>query len=115
MTLPALSKVSVYINWKINQDYIAAYLCENKSKPDMKCNGKCILMKSLKCTQTNTDYPTPIDNKDFNWSPFVLDAAQRLVHNIDAKSLQQNDFNYQSECIKYLSDDRNYPPPNPFG
>jgi hypothetical protein len=31
----------------VNYDYIAKVLCENKAKPELKCNGKCQLMKEL--------------------------------------------------------------------
>lgn len=40
-------KLSIYINFLINQDYIAQNLCENKDKPVLKCNGKCQLAKEL--------------------------------------------------------------------
>ena len=36
------------MSFKINQDYIAKNLCENRAKPKMHCNGKCQLMKKLK-------------------------------------------------------------------
>ena len=31
----------------VNYDYIVTNLCENKSKPELKCNGKCHLTKQL--------------------------------------------------------------------
>jgi hypothetical protein len=31
----------------INYDYIVKELCENKAKPELKCNGKCHLMKEM--------------------------------------------------------------------
>jgi hypothetical protein len=30
-----------------NKDYIARYLCENKNKPELRCEGKCCLKKKL--------------------------------------------------------------------
>ena len=30
-----------------NQGYIAEFLCINKNKPEMACNGKCYLMQML--------------------------------------------------------------------
>jgi hypothetical protein len=35
------------LNFKINQDFFAE-ICENKDKPEMKCNGKCHLKKQIK-------------------------------------------------------------------
>lgn len=31
----------------LNYEYIATELCENKDRPELKCNGQCYLMKSL--------------------------------------------------------------------
>ena len=40
-------KVFVYVDFYLNQEYIAKNLCENKDKPVLKCNGKCHLAKEL--------------------------------------------------------------------
>jgi 5-methylthioribose kinase len=36
-----------FLEYIINYDYIVKELCENKEKPELKCNGKCHLMKEL--------------------------------------------------------------------
>lgn len=35
------------MDYVINYEYIATQLCENKEKPELKCNGKCHLAKEL--------------------------------------------------------------------
>lgn len=50
---------SIYIDFYVNQDYIAAELCENKAKPEMKCNGQCHLMKQLQEVE-NVDPESPV-------------------------------------------------------
>ena len=35
------------LEYAVNYDYIVENLCVNKAKPEMKCNGKCHLMKQL--------------------------------------------------------------------
>jgi hypothetical protein len=37
-----------YLSYKLNYNYIAKVLCENKDKPQMNCKGKCHLNKELK-------------------------------------------------------------------
>ena len=49
--LPLFSKVTVVLAWKINQKYIIENLCVNKTKPVLKCNGKCHLMSKLNDTK----------------------------------------------------------------
>ena len=42
----------------IYYDYIVTYLCENKEKPSLQCNGKCYLSKQLaKETRQQEDNP----------------------------------------------------------
>lgn len=40
--------------WVANRAYIAENLCENRDKPQMKCNGKCYLKKKM------IDAPQPV-------------------------------------------------------
>lgn len=42
------SRFLVMLDFNLNRDWIANTLCENKSKPQFKCNGKCYLKKQLK-------------------------------------------------------------------
>ena len=41
-------KLSIVAWFEINQEYIAATLCENRNKPELVCCGKCVLTKQLK-------------------------------------------------------------------
>lgn len=34
--------------FKINQSYIAKNTCENRFRPQLNCNGNCVLMKKMK-------------------------------------------------------------------
>jgi len=45
--LMSLKPILPVVDYIINYDYITKVLCENKAKPEMKCNGKCQLMKNL--------------------------------------------------------------------
>lgn len=47
MLMQSISKGIIWVDFKLNQDYIAANLCENKADPSMGCNGKCQLNKKL--------------------------------------------------------------------
>lgn len=42
------SKWFVLMSFKLNQDYIAKNICENRYRPQMHCNGNCVLMKKMK-------------------------------------------------------------------
>ncbi|MEZ4853117.1 hypothetical protein [Flavobacterium sp.] len=42
-----LKPVIPFLEYMVNYEYIANELCENKDKPELKCNGKCHLKKEL--------------------------------------------------------------------
>ena len=47
MAVYVLRPVYPYIHYAWNKEYIAKYLCINKDKPELQCNGKCHLKKEL--------------------------------------------------------------------
>lgn len=46
--LQTFSSWVIVSGYQMNKSFIAAYLCENKNKPQLHCNGQCYLMKNLK-------------------------------------------------------------------
>jgi hypothetical protein len=46
-----LRPVAPVLEYLINQEYIAEYLCINRDKPALQCNGKCYLMSMLEKQQ----------------------------------------------------------------
>src|SRR5690554_4831329 len=51
MLLKAFLAPAIFIDFKLNQDYIAKVLCINREKPQLECNGQCILMKKMEQAQ----------------------------------------------------------------
>jgi len=50
------------LNYVVNYDYISKVLCENKEKPELKCNGKCHLKAELaKASEEN--FPASQESK----------------------------------------------------
>ena len=56
--LPTLSPWGTVAYFHINRTYIAKVLCENRSRPQLICNGKCYLAKKLKQQQEKKDKET---------------------------------------------------------
>lgn len=52
------------LDYAVNYDYIATELCENKSQPQLECNGKCHLKKELGKASEN-DSSSSTDKKNF--------------------------------------------------
>src|SRR6478609_5391748 len=61
--LQPLSKLVLVAEYQVNKNYIAEFLCVNKSKPTLHCNGKCQLKKELKATDGHSEnHPVPVKN-----------------------------------------------------
>src|SRR5690606_23127285 len=56
MLFKAFLAPAVFIDFKLNQDYISKVLCINRDKPQLDCDGQCILMQKMKGTQ-DADHP----------------------------------------------------------
>lgn len=58
------ASVTVYVSFKINQDYIATYLCINREVPESTCKGCCQLKKELvKQQEQKQDLPQTENKK----------------------------------------------------
>jgi hypothetical protein len=48
MVLQSFSKVLLMIDYQANKTYIMTFLCINRDKPQLHCEGKCQLAKKIK-------------------------------------------------------------------
>ncbi len=61
LMMQVLSASFIVLNHSVNQSYIIENFCENKEKPELKCNGKCHLNKQIKeDTEKKSDVPANI-------------------------------------------------------
>ena len=51
MQIPLMNQWGAVAYYRVNQDYIAKNLCENRDKPMLDCNGQCYLAKQLKAAE----------------------------------------------------------------
>ena len=82
----------------VEQDYIAEFLCINKDKPELHCNGKCYLMRKLAehNEQKKRNLP-PISMEDYPIG-FVQLLAVPVPKNINShnstSTLYREDYRY---------------------
>ncbi len=76
-----LAKLGVFVWFLGNQSYIATTLCVNRDKPEMHCNGKCVLMQRLKAVEEERreaqERPLRIIEK-LELSHFIVEALSLL-------------------------------------
>lgn len=51
------SRFAVMIGFAVNRNYIAANLCENRTKPRSCCKGSCVLKKELQKSDAEQNNP----------------------------------------------------------
>nr|WP_300568102.1 hypothetical protein [Flavobacterium sp.] len=73
-----LKPVFPVFEYVVNYDYIANVLCVNKAKPEMKCNGKCHLMKEL-AKASDAETPSSQDKKTLHQEIEVLFLEKMIV------------------------------------
>jgi hypothetical protein len=66
-----ISKVTVMVNWKLNQQAIADSLCININKPDVMCHGTCVLKDRLQQVDEHKNIPLSDLVKQYNVQPFI--------------------------------------------
>jgi hypothetical protein len=62
MLVQSFSKVFILIDYQANKEYIMEFLCINRDKPELGCEGKCHLSKQLKA-QDEADKQTNKQNQ----------------------------------------------------
>jgi hypothetical protein len=49
----------MYVYYSLDREGFIEQLCENKDKPELNCDGKCMLMQMLRA-QAEDDEPMPV-------------------------------------------------------
>ncbi len=101
-----LQKMWLVVSFQLNQEYIAKYLCENKAKPKLQCNGQCQLKKQLKKVEKEEEQQLPTSQK--GKAEITLFCAFITTFDFcffdQMTSLLYPEFNDQSKPLAAISD-----------
>ena len=67
-----------YLDFELRKEYIQEVLCINREKPEMSCEGKCLLMKKLDRAHDLPATDRPSSNENFQLSFFRIIDNQLL-------------------------------------
>lgn len=87
-------KLSIVAWFEINQEYIAATLCENKNKPELVCCGKCVLTKELKKADD-------VEQKNQNNAPSKEERTAMVVFILPEQAKISSPFQEIISCIQH--------------
>ncbi len=86
-----LRVTAIYSWYALDMDSFVEQLCENKDKPQLKCNGKCYLSKMM-AESSKKESPSPLLTE---WEPqFFYDASRIVLPELAPVTMQRNNFYY---------------------
>ena len=98
-----------FVAFKLNQDSISALFCINKDKPEMKCDGKCYLKKSLLAAEKENKQSKPVPPPD---EKSMVVYFESLFHLSNTATAQRSNplFDYAESISFMLHQDIPHPP-----
>ena len=102
-----LKPIAPFVEFAINQDYIAEFLCINKDKPEMACGGKCHLMKQLEKQEKEEPKQLRIAFEEY---PIGFVKVYQKTSKVDSESILKNAFDCPQN-YSYLYTSKIFHPP----
>ncbi|WP_247041056.1 hypothetical protein [Allomuricauda sp. F6463D] len=99
------------INFAVNQDYIANFLCINSDKPELECNGKCYLMKKLQYQKDHGDQQDSFPEINIYEFPIGLMVITYITSTI-IFTMENKTFFGHTENYFYLYSFSDFHPPS---
>jgi len=75
----------IYTHFFINKDFIVKYLCINRDKPALQCNGKCYLAKSIE--KSHREAEKVPDFLTENTTSIVFIMTDNIIISVNQKPL----------------------------
>lgn len=97
----------MYVYYSIDREGFIERLCENKDKPELKCDGKCMLAQMLRAQSDEDEQPMPI----IGWEQVLIFLVKLPDFKLQDIPDTDNVYHYYSNNYSYrFSDVLNKPP-----
>jgi|TARA_E500000318_G_scaffold94750_1_gene94229 hypothetical protein len=97
---------SMYVYYSLDREGFIEQLCENKDKPELNCNGKCMLMQMLRA-QAEDDEPAPV----IGWEEVLVFLIEIPVYNLPESNEDDIYSFFYSDSYSYRFSDTLIKPP----
>lgn len=106
----SLQVTITYAYYSLDSDGFIEWLCENKEKPELQCNGKCYLMQIIQKKGNDKQSQTPLPKTEIkNIVLFFEEGKDSNIENhLDSKILP---LTYYSNLYSYTTTFSHYHPP----
>lgn len=87
----ALRTAMPILDYAVNYQYISTQLCENRDKPELRCNGKCYVKKEiLKSSENQNAKESKIQIKSID--VFVVNEISEFKADVSVEKKIENNF-----------------------
>ena len=79
------------LDYAVNYDYISTQLCENRARPELRCNGKCYVKKEiLKFSENQNAKESKVQIKSID--VFVVNEISEFKADFSVEKNVENNF-----------------------
>ncbi len=109
----SMVKLGIVAWYQVNKNYIAANFCINKSKPELKCCGKCYLRKQLNKVDNsnNTDKHRPRKSDKTESFDCIIASTMSLSFDYPPANIKHIQSYTNRYMFRYAADVFHPPPP----
>ena len=87
----ALRTAMPILDYAVNYDYISTQLCENRARPELRCNGKCYVKKEiLKFSENQNAKESKVQIKSID--VFVVCVVSEFFADLSVEKKVENNF-----------------------
>ena len=87
----ALRTAIPILDYAVNYDYISTQLCENRARPELRCNGKCYVKKEiLKSSENQNAKESKVQIKSID--VFVVNENSEFIADFSVEKKTENNF-----------------------
>ncbi|WP_421810249.1 hypothetical protein [Flagellimonas sp.] len=97
---------SMYVYYSLDREDFIERLCENKDRPALNCNGKCMLAKMLQA-QTDDEQPMPV----IGWEQVLVYFMDLPTYDIQIDSTEKRSTFFYSNPYSYCFSEMLIKPP----
>ena len=87
----ALRTAMPILDYAVNYQYISTQLCENRARPELRCNGKCYIKKEiLKSSENQNAKESKVQVKSID--VFVVNENSEFIADFSVEKNVENNF-----------------------
>ncbi|MDC6365399.1 MULTISPECIES: hypothetical protein [Flavobacteriaceae] len=97
----------MYIYYSVDREGFVERLCENKDRPELKCDGKCMLAQMLNAQSDDTELPMPI----IGWEQLLVFYMAPLGYFMQEAKEEKNIYFHYTNNYSFNFISSSYKPP----